>query len=143
MLTCPRCSGTAAHECVSEDALVHLKSYKYSSVDKSLISKYILKHYVREPFHIISREITNSASTVERLRRTLAIMARSKYGDPPRILLHPWQRHNIGNIYPRPCWTSMCSFLSRVKSRLRKVRILNVCKGPSWVYYSFAFGVWM
>ena len=36
----------AAHECVSEDALVHLRSYKYSSVDKSLISKYILKHYV-------------------------------------------------------------------------------------------------
>jgi hypothetical protein len=37
----------AAHECVSEEALVHLKSYKYSSVDKSLISNYILKHYVR------------------------------------------------------------------------------------------------
>lgn len=37
---------TAAHECVSEDALVHLKSYKYSSVDKSLISRYILRHYV-------------------------------------------------------------------------------------------------
>jgi hypothetical protein len=36
----------AAHECVSEEALVHLKSYKYSSVDKSLISNYILKHYV-------------------------------------------------------------------------------------------------
>ena len=38
--------GTAVHECVSDEALVHLKSYKYSSVDKSLISKYILKHYV-------------------------------------------------------------------------------------------------
>lgn len=37
----------AAHECVSEEALAHLKSYKYSSVDKSLISNYILKHYVR------------------------------------------------------------------------------------------------
>ncbi|KAF4552591.1 Choline/ethanolaminephosphotransferase-like protein [Elsinoe fawcettii] len=35
----------AAHECISEDALVHLKSYKYSSVDKSFISRYILKHY--------------------------------------------------------------------------------------------------
>ena len=42
-------TGTAAHECVSEDALVHLKSYKYSSVDKSLISHYILRHYVRLP----------------------------------------------------------------------------------------------
>jgi ethanolaminephosphotransferase len=30
---------------VSEEALVHLKSYKYSSVDKSFISNYILKHY--------------------------------------------------------------------------------------------------
>lgn len=38
--------GQAAHECVSEEALVHLKSYKYSSVDKSFISNYILKHYV-------------------------------------------------------------------------------------------------
>lgn len=37
---------TAKHECVSEDALQHLKSYKYSSVDKSFISRYILKHYV-------------------------------------------------------------------------------------------------
>lgn len=31
---------------LSDDALAHLKSYKYSSVDKSLISKYILQHYV-------------------------------------------------------------------------------------------------
>ena len=38
---------TAKHECVSEDALQHLKTYKYSSVDKSFISRYILKHYVR------------------------------------------------------------------------------------------------
>jgi len=36
---------TAAHECVSEESLVHLKSYKYSSVDRSLISYYILRHY--------------------------------------------------------------------------------------------------
>ena len=41
--------GQAAHECVSEEALAHLKTYKYSSVDKSLISNYILKHYVRSP----------------------------------------------------------------------------------------------
>ena len=37
----------AAHECVSDEALAHLKTYKYSSVDKSFISNYILKHYVR------------------------------------------------------------------------------------------------
>ncbi|OBT55786.1 hypothetical protein VE04_04280 [Pseudogymnoascus sp. 24MN13] len=35
----------AAAESLSEDALVHLKSYKYSSVDESYISNYILKHY--------------------------------------------------------------------------------------------------
>lgn len=40
------CIGDAFHECVSEDALVHLKTYKYSSVDKSLISRHILRHYV-------------------------------------------------------------------------------------------------
>ncbi|PHH92116.1 hypothetical protein CDD83_8879 [Cordyceps sp. RAO-2017] len=35
-------SKTAAAECISDEALMHLKSYKYSSVDKSPISKYIL-----------------------------------------------------------------------------------------------------
>ncbi|EER39068.1 sn-1,2-diacylglycerol cholinephosphotransferase [Histoplasma capsulatum var. duboisii H88] len=34
-----------AQESLSEDALSHLKTYKYSSVDKSFISRYILKHY--------------------------------------------------------------------------------------------------
>jgi hypothetical protein len=37
----------AAAECISEEALVHLKSYKYSAVDKSPVSNYILKPYVR------------------------------------------------------------------------------------------------
>jgi ethanolaminephosphotransferase len=32
---------------LSEDALANLKLYKYSSVDKSFTSRYILKHYVR------------------------------------------------------------------------------------------------
>ena len=27
---------------------MHLKAYKYSSVDKSFTSRYILKHYVRQ-----------------------------------------------------------------------------------------------
>jgi hypothetical protein len=34
-------------ELIAEDQLIHLKSYRYQSVDKSLISRYILKHYVR------------------------------------------------------------------------------------------------
>ncbi|ESA44071.1 Choline/ethanolaminephosphotransferase [Neurospora crassa] len=35
----------AAAECVSDDALIHLKTYKYSAVDKSPVSNYILKPY--------------------------------------------------------------------------------------------------
>jgi hypothetical protein len=38
---------TEAQESLSDEALAHLKTYKYSSVDKSLTSRYILKHYVR------------------------------------------------------------------------------------------------
>jgi len=37
---------TAVAECISDDALIHLKSYKYSAVDLSPVSKYILKPYV-------------------------------------------------------------------------------------------------
>lgn len=43
----PRTEEEAVHECVSEDALVHLKSYKYSSVDNSLLTRYVMRHYVR------------------------------------------------------------------------------------------------
>jgi hypothetical protein len=39
---------------LSEDALANLKLYKYSSVDKSFTSRYVLKHYVRF-FDIIYR----------------------------------------------------------------------------------------
>lgn len=41
--------GKAQRECVSEDALKHFRTYKYSSVDKSPISQHVLKHYVRQP----------------------------------------------------------------------------------------------
>jgi ethanolaminephosphotransferase len=37
----------ATHECISDDALIHLRSYKYSSVDLSPVSKYILAPWVR------------------------------------------------------------------------------------------------
>lgn len=39
----------AAAECVSDEALIHLKTYKYSAVDKSPVSNYILKPYVCQP----------------------------------------------------------------------------------------------
>lgn len=38
-----------SHELLAEDQLVHLKSYRYQAVDKSFISRYILKHYVFPP----------------------------------------------------------------------------------------------
>lgn len=37
---------TETQDSLSDDALLPLKSYKYSSVDKSFISNYILRHYV-------------------------------------------------------------------------------------------------
>ncbi|KAK8061564.1 CDP-alcohol phosphatidyltransferase [Apiospora phragmitis] len=38
-------SKSAAAECISDDALIHLKSYKYSAVDLSPVSHYILRPY--------------------------------------------------------------------------------------------------
>lgn len=42
-------TGKAQIECISDDALKHFKTYKYSSVDKSPLSNYVLKHYVLSP----------------------------------------------------------------------------------------------
>ena len=42
-----RIAGKAVAECISDDALIHLKSYQYSAVDKSPVSYYILRPYVR------------------------------------------------------------------------------------------------
>ncbi|PQE22598.1 CDP-alcohol phosphatidyltransferase protein [Rutstroemia sp. NJR-2017a BVV2] len=92
----------AAHECVSEEALVHLKSYKYSSVDKSLISNYILKHYWN--------------AFVE--------------------LLPLWLAPNMVTLL------GFCFILSNVICLEIWMPDL-VGPGPSWLYYSFAFGLWM
>ena len=99
-------SGTAAHECVSEDALIHLKSYKYSSVDKSLISHYILRHYVQCSLLILTGYWLNSVP-VEWLCQTPTPMARPKYGHPSWILLHHWERNMLGDIHTRHGWASM------------------------------------
>ena len=93
--------GKAAAECVSEDALVHLKSYKYSSVDKSLISHYILRHYVRRahlPIRLMSFQLSR---TVECFCGTAAAMARPKHGHSLRILFHPDQCYMSGNLDTR------------------------------------------
>ncbi|KAL8649568.1 MAG: hypothetical protein Q9210_004322 [Variospora velana] len=95
-------NGTAAHECVCDDALVHLKSYKYSSVDKSLISRYILKHYWN--------------GFVE--------------------LLPLWLAPNMVTLLGFFCILANVILLEIFMPDL-------VGPGPSWLYYSFAFGVWM
>lgn len=76
----------ATQDTLSDNVLVHLKSYKYSSVDKSLISRYILKHYVlfnprpHSMAVVIADEVVDTQ--VECIRGAIAIMARSKHGHP-------------------------------------------------------------
>ncbi|KAF2808590.1 ethanolaminephosphotransferase 1 [Mytilinidion resinicola] len=95
-------SKKAAHECVSDEALAHLKTYKYSSVDKSLISRYILKHYWN--------------GFVELLPLWLA----------PNMVTLLGFFFILGNV----------ALLSIYVPDL-------VGPGPSWLYYSFAVGLWM
>ncbi|OCK84708.1 ethanolaminephosphotransferase 1 [Lepidopterella palustris CBS 459.81] len=93
---------TAAHECVSEEALSHLKTYKYSSVDKSLLSRYVLKHYWN--------------GFVE--------------------LLPLWLAPNMVTL--------LGFFFILANVALLEIYVPDlVGPGPSWLYYSFAFGLWM
>jgi hypothetical protein len=46
----------AAVDPLSDEALVHLKSYKYSSVDKSWVSNHILRHYVLSRSQYLPKE---------------------------------------------------------------------------------------
>ncbi|KAF2635321.1 ethanolaminephosphotransferase 1 [Massarina eburnea CBS 473.64] len=100
--TMPPSKETAKHECVSPDALQHLHSYKYSSVDKSFISRYILKHYWN--------------GFVE--------------------LLPLWLAPNLVTLL------GFFFILANIGILALYVPDL-VGPAPSWVYYSFAFGIWM
>lgn len=64
---------------LSDQAMVHLKSYKYQSVDKSFISNYILRHYVNLPFS------TQANATSSRLRSGMALSSSCPCG-----LLRTW-----------------------------------------------------
>ncbi|KAK7545683.1 ethanolaminephosphotransferase 1 [Phyllosticta paracitricarpa] len=93
---------TAAHECVSEEALAHLKTYKYSSVDKSYVSRYILKHYWNAFVEILPLWLAPNMVTLLGFFFILA---------------------NVG---------------------LLELYVPDlVGPAPNWVYYSFAFGLWM
>ncbi|KAL8781091.1 MAG: hypothetical protein Q9213_006173 [Squamulea squamosa] len=100
--TDPVIIGEAAHECVCEDALVHLKSYKYSSVDKSLISRYILKYYWNGFVELLPLWLAPNMVTLLGFFFILADI----------ILLEIFIPDLVG-------------------------------PAPSWLYYSFACGVWM
>lgn len=76
---------------------MHLKSYKYSSVDKSLISNYILKHYVRSLERWGLREYAENI-IVEWICPLTAVMACAKHGYFVGILLHPFERHMSRNL---------------------------------------------
>ncbi|KAF2099333.1 hypothetical protein NA57DRAFT_74834 [Rhizodiscina lignyota] len=93
---------TAAHECISEDALVHLKSYKYSSVDKSPVSYYILRHYWNWFVQLLPLWLAPNLVTLIGFFFILGNV----------ILLEIYVPDMVG-------------------------------PAPSWVYYSFAVGIWM
>ncbi|KAI4591645.1 hypothetical protein KJ359_012715 [Pestalotiopsis sp. 9143b] len=92
----------AAAECISDEALIHLKSYKYSAVDKSPVSNYILRPYWN--------------AFVELLPLWLA----------PNMVTLIGFFFILGNI----------GLLVLVMPDL-------VGPGPSWLYLSFAFGLFM
>ena len=95
---------TAAHECVSDEALQQLRLYKYSSVDKSLISRYILKHYVRvhhDPASSFLEPIADAFAIVEWLRRAAADVARAEPGDTSWVLFHTGKCSAAGSLRTR------------------------------------------
>ncbi|KAI0384117.1 CDP-alcohol phosphatidyltransferase [Hypomontagnella monticulosa] len=98
----PNNSKKAVAECISDDALIHLKSYQYSSVDKSPVSYYILRPYWN--------------AFVELLPLWLA---------PNMVTL-------IGFFFILANIALLVIFMPDL-----------VGPGPSWLYFSFAFGLFM
>ncbi|KAL2270861.1 hypothetical protein VTJ83DRAFT_232 [Remersonia thermophila] len=95
-------SKQAAAECVSDDALIHLKTYKYSAVDKSPISNYVLKHY--------------------------------------------WNAFvNLLPLWVAPNMVTLLGFMCIIFNVGVLVVMIPDLEGPAppWVYYSFAFGLFM
>ncbi|OJJ32020.1 hypothetical protein ASPWEDRAFT_44036 [Aspergillus wentii DTO 134E9] len=91
-----------AQDSLSDDILLPLKSYKYSSVDKSFISRYILKHYWNAFVEVVPLWIAPNMVTL------LGFF------------------FIVGNIF----------LIELFMPDL-------IGPGPSWLYYSFALGMWM
>lgn len=76
-------------ESLSDETLAPLKTYKYSSVDKSFTSRFILKHYVPGPhIHPLSTDTNWFRLVVECRCRVTPPMARPKYGHIDWIHVH-------------------------------------------------------
>ncbi|VUC35811.1 unnamed protein product [Clonostachys rosea] len=92
----------AVAECISDDALLHLRSYKYSAVDKSPVSKYILGPWWNAFVKILPL----------------------------------WLAPNMVTLL------GFCFILANIGLLLIYMPDL-VGPGPSWLYFSFAFGLFM
>ncbi|KAE8550394.1 hypothetical protein EYB25_006620 [Talaromyces marneffei] len=92
----------AAQDSLSDEALLPLKTYKYSSVDKSYISNYILRHYWNAAVELLPLSIAPNMVTL------------------------------LGFFFIIINVAFVTIFVPDL-----------VGPGPTWVYYSFALGVWM
>lgn len=93
---------TKSPDALSDEILAPLKAYKYSSVDKSFVSRFILKHYWNAAVELLPLWIAPNMVTL------LGFM------------------FIIGNVM------------------LLEIFVPDlVGPAPSWVYYSFAIGIWM
>ncbi|KIX02247.1 uncharacterized protein Z518_08186 [Rhinocladiella mackenziei CBS 650.93] len=101
--------------------MAHLKTYKYQSVDKSFVSNYILRHYVGLPGFL---------SGPGRNQLTF-----SQWNAAVK-LLPMWLAPNMVTLLGFFCILINILFLQIFIPDL-------VGPGPTWLYYSFALGLWM
>jgi ethanolaminephosphotransferase len=101
--------------------MVHLKSYKYQSVDKSFISNHILRHYVKL-----------SLLEIKPMQHKLT----SSQWNGAVKLLPMWLAPNMVTLLGFFCVLINVIFIQIYIPDL-------VGPGPTWVYYSFAAGLWM
>ncbi|KAK5307754.1 hypothetical protein LTR99_000726 [Exophiala xenobiotica] len=101
--------------------MVHLKSYKYQSVDKSFISNHILRHYVK----LSLLEIKPMQHKLTSLQWNGAVK-----------LLPMWLAPNMVTLLGFFCVLINVVFIQIYIPDL-------VGPGPTWVYYSFAAGLWI
>jgi ethanolaminephosphotransferase len=100
--------------------MAHLKQYKYQSVDKSFISNYILRHYVTLPSSFPAE--AQSAHVFFQWNGAVKLLPMS---------LAP----NMVTLLGFVCILVNVAFLQIFLPDL-------IGPGPSWLYYSFALGLW-